>query len=62
MDAIQMRIYAFIPYIDHFISQLNLRFTKHKNTFLIIQNFISNKLIQLSENEIETSMEVMSKQ
>jgi len=56
------RVSVFIPFIDHFISQLEIRFTKHKNTLSIIQNFIPNKLIQLSENEIETSTEVMSKQ
>lgn len=56
------RVSIFIPFIDHFISQLEIRFTKHKNTLSIIQNFIPNKLIKLSENEIETSTEVMSKQ
>ncbi|KAL4130683.1 hypothetical protein QTP88_008087 [Uroleucon formosanum] len=56
------RVSVFIPFIDHFISQLEIRFTKHKNTLSIIQNFIPNKLIKLSENEIETSTEVMTKQ
>ncbi|KAL5237545.1 hypothetical protein ACI65C_004955 [Semiaphis heraclei] len=56
------RVSVFIPFIDHFISQLEIRFTKHKNTLSIIHNFIPNKLIKLSENEIETSTEVMSKQ
>jgi len=41
---------------------LDIRFNKHKNILSIIQNFIPNKLIKLSENEIETSTEVMSKQ
>lgn len=55
------RVSVFIPFIDHFISQLEIRFTQHKK-LSIIQNFIPNKLIKLSENEIETSTEVMSKQ
>jgi len=54
---------VFIGFFDHFISQLNeLGFTKHINTLLIIENFIPNKLIQFSENEIETITEVISKQ
>lgn len=59
------RLSVFIPFIDHFNSQSEIRFTKQKNTLSIIQNFIPNKRIKLSGNEIETSMEVlevMSKQ
>lgn len=52
------RVSVFIPFIDHFISQLEIRFTEHKNTLSTVQNFISNKLVKLSENEVETSTEV----
>ncbi|KAE9536596.1 hypothetical protein AGLY_006998 [Aphis glycines] len=56
------RVSVFIPIIDHFITQLEIRFTKHKNTLSTIQNFLPNKLVKLSENEIETSTKMMSKQ
>lgn len=52
----------FIPFIDYFVSQFELGLTIHKTTLSIVQNFISNKLIKLSENEIMASADIMSKQ
>lgn len=52
----------FITFIDHFISQLELKFIKHKKTFSSIKNFIPNKPVKLTKNEIIISIEVMLKQ
>lgn len=48
----------FIPFIDHFVWQ----FTKHKYLHSIFQNFIPNKLLKLSENEIVASIRWCVKQ
>lgn len=52
----------FIPFIDHFLSQLEQRFLKHKETLSKIQNIIPNVIIKLSEIEINETINVISMQ
>lgn len=52
----------FVPFLDHFILQLEVRFLQHRVTLSKIQNILPSKVISLSEEEIERSVGVMIEQ
>lgn len=53
------RVSVFIPFVDHFINQLELRFLKHKNILLSIQNIVPNTAINIDENAVNESIDVI---
>lgn len=53
------RVTVFIPFIDHFISQLEFRFLKHKGTLSKIQNILPNEIVHHNENEINMCIDTI---
>lgn len=53
------RVAVFIPFIEHFINQLEIRFLKQKEVLCKIQNIIPNKVIKLNETEIDGTCDVI---
>lgn len=51
------RVSVFIPFIDHFVNQLKLRFLKHKAILTKIENILPNKIVKLDETEINASID-----
>lgn len=49
----------FIPFVDHFIHHLQERFSKHKNVLSKIQNILPKIIVNLSENEINQSIDII---
>lgn len=47
----------FIPFVDHFISDINERFLKHKKILENIQNILPNKIENLNEDELDESID-----
>lgn len=56
------RVSIFIPFIEHFVSQLEERFLKHKALLTKIENILPNKIIKLNEMELNESIEIIMKQ
>lgn len=56
------RIAVFIPFVDHFICQLDQRFLNHKQVLCKIQNIIPNKIVNLTEAEVNETVDVISMQ
>lgn len=53
------RIAVFIPFVEHFINQLEIRFLKQKEVLCKIQNIIPNKVIKLNKIEIDGTCDVI---
>lgn len=47
----------YIPFIDHFICQLEIRCLKHKHILSNIQNVIASTVVNLNEHEINESID-----
>lgn len=56
------RVAVYLPFIDHFINQLELRFLKHKKMLLNIQNILPNTAINLNEQAINESIDFITMQ
>lgn len=56
------RLSIFIPFIDHFIVQLEDRLLNHKKLLSKIQNFLPCKIASLEEKEIDDSVDVFLEQ
>lgn len=53
------RVATYIPFIDHFVAQLEPRFLKHKTILSNIQNILPNTIINLDENVINETVDVI---
>lgn len=53
---------VYIPFVDHFIAQLDKRLLKYKNVLAKIVNFLPYKIIDLDDSEISDSVEAVSAQ
>jgi len=60
VDYFRQSIY--IPFLDHYISQLDLRFLKHKATLSKVQNVIPHYIRSLSEHDINETVECILEQ
>lgn len=56
------RLSVFIPFLDHFISQLHDRFLKHKNVLTKIENMLPIKIVSLSDDEVEKTINAITLQ
>lgn len=56
------RVAVYIPFIDHFIIQLQIRFLKHKNILSTIQNILPKMIVNLNEEAINESIDSVLKQ
>lgn len=56
------RVTVYIPFIEHFINQLELRLLKHKNILLKIQNILPKTAVHLNDQEIYESIDVITMQ
>lgn len=50
---------VFIPFIEHFINQLEVRFVKQKQVLSKIQNIIPKKIVKLNDLEIHETCDVI---
>lgn len=49
----------FIPFLDHFSSQLSSRFLNHRNLLSRIQNILPTKCTELTTDEIRTTVQTL---
>lgn len=56
------RLSVFIPFVDHYISQLGHRFLNHKNFLSHILNLLPNTIVSVSDDEIEDTIDTITSQ
>lgn len=52
----------YIPFLDHFLDQINERFLKHRELLSKIENILPNKCINLDVIEMQETVRVLEKQ
>ena len=50
--TVDYRVTVFIPFIEHFLNQLELRLLEHKNFLSNIQNILPKTVVEINEKEI----------
>lgn len=56
------RISIFNPFLDHFISQLDLRFLKHKHVLSKIENILPSRITSINQSGIEETAKILCEQ
>lgn len=56
------RFSVYIPFIEHFISQLDDRFLKHKNILIKIENMLPCKITSLNNDELAKTISIIMSQ
>uniref|UniRef100_A0A8D8THQ5 Zinc finger MYM-type protein 1 n=1 Tax=Cacopsylla melanoneura TaxID=428564 RepID=A0A8D8THQ5_9HEMI len=56
------RISIFNPFLDHFISQLDLRFLKHKHVLSKIENILPSRITSINQSGIEETVKILCEQ
>lgn len=55
------RCSVYIPFLDHYLDQIDLRFIKHADLLGKIQNILPNKVIKLEADDIQQTTETLEK-